>query len=211
MLSELVNEIRKLYQLEPVQFINNKLNEIQASIDWFANEFQVEKRMHQLWDLVRKKIATIAQTALQSDDKYREAKTKFIFDPDTGVMQLEQKLPMSWHAFNETPIFEEIPEYKAILDVHAFFGGSNYSIWNLYYEYKPYMDLDAWLPPFKSHSLLIGSRHYMTFDRRFISLNSKFEFIDSSQKPNQCSYLLAHDFFDSNFTLILEPTVRPDR
>jgi hypothetical protein len=38
--------------------------------------------------------------------RYREAKTKFIFDPESGNVELEQKLPMSWHAFNETPKFE---------------------------------------------------------------------------------------------------------
>lgn len=35
----------------------------------------------------------------------REPKTQFIFEPNDGVMILEQKLPMSWHAFNETPNF----------------------------------------------------------------------------------------------------------
>lgn len=38
--------------------------------------------------------------------RYREAKTKFIFDPESGNVEWEQKLPMSWHAFNETPKFE---------------------------------------------------------------------------------------------------------
>lgn len=148
-LVELIGELKKLYRLEAVQFIWQKLNEIQQRLDWFANEFQVEKRMHQLWEIIRNKISTIAQTALQTDDKYREAKTKFIFDPDIGIMELEQKLPMSWHAFNETPIFEEIGEYKTILDVQQFFNGNNLSLWSMFYEYKPYLDANAWLPPFK--------------------------------------------------------------
>lgn len=38
--------------------------------------------------------------------RYREAKTKFIFEPNDGVMYLEQKLPISWHAFNETPKYD---------------------------------------------------------------------------------------------------------
>jgi len=29
-----------------------------------------------------------------------------VFDPETGIVEFEQKLPMSWHAFNETPKFE---------------------------------------------------------------------------------------------------------
>lgn len=99
--------------------------------------------------MLKSKVAKFTQTALQADDHYREAKTNFIFDPHTGIMQLEQKLPMSWHAFNETPRFEEIPEYKLLMKVQEFFAGSNFSIWNLYYEYKPYTDPHSWLPPFK--------------------------------------------------------------
>lgn len=38
--------------------------------------------------------------------RHREAKTKFVFEPNDGIMLLEQKLPMSWHAFNETPNFK---------------------------------------------------------------------------------------------------------
>lgn len=47
----------------------------------------------------------------------------------------------------------------------------------------------------------------MTFDKKFVSLNSNFEIIQPDRKPQQCSYLLANDFFDRNFTLILESTI----
>lgn len=206
-ISELIGEIRQLYTLEPVQFLGDKLAEVQRSIEWFANEFQVERRLLQLWSIVRDKVTRFSQTALETDDKYREAKTKFVFDPDVGVLKLEQKLPMSWHAFNETPILEEIQEYRTLLDATSYFQGSNTSIWTLYYEYKQYLDPNTWLPPFKAHSLLIGSTHYMTFDRRFVSMNSPFAVIENNRKPNKCSYLLAHDFIDGNFSLLLEPSV----
>lgn len=206
-ISELIGEIRKLYKLEPVQFIGDKLAEIQRSIEWFANEFQVEKRLYQLWNIVRNKVARFSQTALETDDKYREAKTKFIFDPDVGLLELEQKLPMAWHAFNETPIIEEIQEYRTVLEMASWFQGSNVSIWTLYYQFQENKDPVTWLPPFHAHSLLVGSSHYMSFDKRFVSLNSRFATIDAAQKPNQCSYLLAHDFVDGNFTLLLEPSV----
>lgn len=121
--------------------------------EWLANEFQLQNRLQQLWTIVQRKISRYAQTALETDDKYREAKTKFIFDPDTGVMELEQKLPMSWHAFNETPKYEEIPELKMIADIQSMFNVNNYTFWNFYYDVKPYMDLYSWLPPFKCKCL----------------------------------------------------------
>lgn len=65
-------------------------------------------------------------------------------------MYLEQKLPMSWHAFNETPKFEEIPEYKMMNDIQGYFSMSKISFSNFYYNYKPYTDPSDWLPPFSS-------------------------------------------------------------
>lgn len=141
------------------------------------------------------------------DDKYREAKTHFIFDPNAGIMKLEQKLPMAWHAFNETPLFEEISELQVINKAFRLFNGVNISLVHfdiLQYYTNPYL----WLPPFKARSLLVGSRHYITFDKRFISLNHKYAFIDNNnQKPDHCSYLLANDFIDFNFTLTQEPSI----
>lgn len=78
---------------------------------------------------------------------------------------------------------------------------TNYDIWQYYTN--PYV----WMPPFKSRALLIGSRHYRTFDKRFISLNHKYAFVENGEKPDQCSYLLANDFVDFNFTLMQEPSM----
>lgn len=38
--------------------------------------------------------------------RYHKAKTKFLCNPEKGILELEQKLPFSWHAFNETPKYE---------------------------------------------------------------------------------------------------------
>lgn len=46
----------------------------------------------------------------------------------------------------------------------------------------------------------------MTFDKQFISMDMKYEIINPQNKPNQCSYLLARDFLDLNFTLAIEPS-----
>lgn len=48
----------------------------------------------------------------------------------------------------------------------------------------------------------------MTFDKKFVSMmNNRHYTIESSRKQNDCSYLLAHDFVDGNFTILLEPSV----
>lgn len=205
LINELMDEIKELRKHEPVQFVINRIDEWQQKLAWLAEEFQLDKRVHQLWHIILYKITSYEQTALQMDDKYREAKTKFVFDPNVGVIKLEQKLPMAWHAFNETPIFEEISELRVVTKVFRVFQGVNISVMPfdvLQYYTNPYV----WLPPFKARSLLVGSRHYITFDKRFISLNHKYKIINDNEKPDQCSYLLAHDFVDSNFTLAQEPS-----
>lgn len=204
--TELWEEIKQLQNLEYVQFILQRVYEVRSKAEWLAEEFQLEKRVRQLWRMVRNKLTRYAQTALQAENQYREAKTKFIFDPDRGILELEQKLPMSWHAFNETPKFDEIPEYKFITDVQDFFSGSNTTLWTMYYAMKPYTDTKMWLPPFKANSLLVGSRHYMSFDKRFVSMELRNHRIDS--ESNKCTYVLAHDFYNKTFTLLLEPMVR---
>ncbi|KAJ9580979.1 hypothetical protein L9F63_023840, partial [Diploptera punctata] len=85
----------------------------------------------------------------------------------------------------------EIPEYRMLNDLQNYFIASNTTFWTLYYEYKPYTEPSSWFPPFKAQAMIAGSQHFMTFDRRF------FEFEGS------CSYLLAQDFVDRNFSLVI--------
>jgi len=47
-----------------------------------------------------------SQTVLEAGGRHQNAKTKFVFDADKGIISLEQKLPMPWAAFNETPDFQ---------------------------------------------------------------------------------------------------------
>ena len=50
---------------------------------------------------------------------------------------------------------------------------------------------NAFLTSVSAEAMIAGSKHYMTFDRKF------FEFQGS------CSYLLAQDFVDKNFSLVI--------
>jgi hypothetical protein len=47
------------------------------------------------------------------------------------------------------------------------------------------------LSPVSAEAMIAGTQHFMTFDRKF------FEFQGS------CSYLLAQDFVDKNFSLVI--------
>lgn len=92
----------------------------------------------------------------------RVAKTNFIFDPREGIVLLEQKLPMPWHAFNRTPDFSEIAEYKMARDLIDTWVFSNSSLMSYYYLYKQYTNVYNLIPPFsgqyKNHCITIGYR-----------------------------------------------------
>ncbi|KAH8412988.1 hypothetical protein KR009_007324, partial [Drosophila setifemur] len=228
-LTEIWVEIKELEKIEQVQIVVQKYYEVLAKIEWVADELQLEYRLHQVYSLLSNKFRNYAMNALETADMYREAKTKFVFDPEVGIIDLEQKLPMSWHAFNETPRFEEIPEYQVLAKAQSFFSETNSSIVMKLYNMRTHLDPKTWLPPYycksldlvkemvfifnilyglPARALLIDSRHYMTFDQRYVGLNLNFEEFGSGRPNSQCSYLLAHDFFKRNFTLLLEPATK---
>lgn len=147
-LTDIWQEIKKLQKVKQVQLVISKYYEVVAKLEWIADELQLEYRIHQLYSLIRNKFRNIALNALETADKYREAKTKFIFDPEVGIIDLEQKLPMSWHAFNETPKFEEIEEYKTLAKVQNFLSETNSSIIMKLYNIRAQLDPKTWLPPY---------------------------------------------------------------
>lgn len=212
--ADIANEFKELQKVEAVREAVEHYEEIVAKITWLMNEFQLEKRVNMLVDIAKNKLTRITQNALQTEDVYREAKTKFIFDPDQGKIEWEQKLPMAWHAFNETPLFDEIPEYKMFNDVQSLiFSKKNNSIWNLYYGLKPLSEPQNFLPPFKSQALLIGSRYVITYDNSFVKFDEKqYGEIMPRRLPldEACSHLLAHDFVDNRFSFILKSFTRPN-
>ncbi|PNF28889.1 hypothetical protein B7P43_G03854 [Cryptotermes secundus] len=189
--NELIEEFKVLSKLPSINYAIQKAKELYSKVIWVYESLDLGTRMQMAIRMIHKKVTDITQTALQVENKYREAKTKFIFDPESGNVELEQKLPMSWHAFNETPKFEEIPEYRALNELQSYFVMSNFTFWNIFYKYRTLLDPACWLPPFKADAMIAGTQHFMTFDRKF------FEFQGS------CSYLLAQDFVDRNFSLVI--------
>ncbi|XP_066586148.1 uncharacterized protein Apoltp [Prorops nasuta] len=189
---EIISELKELKKLPSIHYALDKMNIVYDRAYYFYEYFGIQAKIEGAVRLVHSKLMDISQSALQAESRYREAKTKFIFDPHQGLMCLEQKLPMSWHAFNQTPEFQEIPEYRAISDMGNFFVTSNTTFWSLYYQYKPYTEPSNWLPPFKAQAMIIGSQHFTTFDGRH------FDFAGT------CSYLLARDFVHDTFAILLK-------
>lgn len=155
-LDEILTELKELKKLPSVKYTLDRIEQVYVKISELYEYFQVRSKIEATIRLIHSKLMDISQTALQAESRYREAKTKFIFDPNRGLMCFEQKLPMSWHAFNQTPEFQEIPEYRGITDMGSYFVTSNATFWSLYYQFKPYTEPSNWLPPFKGGILFIN-------------------------------------------------------
>ncbi|XP_058800590.1 uncharacterized protein LOC131669586 [Phymastichus coffea] len=189
---EIINELKELRKLPSVKYTVEKLEQAYERTIYLWQYFEVRVKLENGLRLLHAKLMDISQTALQAESRYREAKTKFIYDPNNGLMCLEQKLPMSWHAFNQTPEFQEIPEYRAIRDTGSYFAASNTTFWTLYYQFKPFTEPSNWLPPFRAQAMIVGSNHFRTFD------GYHFDF------AGNCTYLMARDFVHDHFAVLIK-------
>lgn len=155
-LTEIWEEVKQLQKIEQVDIVIRKYKEIVAQLEWISQELELDARLHKLYALILNKLNNYANNALETSDKYREAKTKFVFDPEAGIMDLEQKLPMSWHAFNETPRFEEIPELRVLAKIQNVLTTTNSSVIRYIYNLRQHLDPKTWLPPYYCEYKLNG-------------------------------------------------------
>ncbi|XP_054083621.1 apolipophorins [Zeugodacus cucurbitae] len=195
-IQEIYQEIKELEKVKQVQIVLKKFKEVSAEVELFVEEIKLKAHIHNLYLLFRNKLRTYGSNALEIANMYREAKTKFAFDPEKGAIDFEQKLPISWHTFNETPKFKEIPEYKFITQLQNTLT-TNTSILGHIYDLRSYLKVKTWFQPYYSRAYLIDSMFYITHDKRFVNLKSQY---------TNSSYILSHDFWNNTFTLTMDLT-----
>ncbi|KAI5644618.1 von willebrand factor type D domain-containing protein [Phthorimaea operculella] len=189
---EFKNTWQTFLQIEQVVYVREKCKEAYVRLKWWYDYFLIGEAFEEVWNILYAKVTDMAKTALQYEELHRTPKTNFIFDPRKGEILLEQKLPMSWHAFNRTPDFTEIAEYRAVHDFLEQWLTTNKSLWSYYYEIKPYLDLDNILPPFAGMAMMTGQGTLVTFDKRVITISEAGTF------------LLSKDYRQNNFTVLME-------
>lgn len=91
-------------------------------------------------------------------------------------------------------IFKRLPRFVTNIRFSAFNQLSSEPIFNindLIYLYRPYgFDPAEAIPPFKLHGELSDGAHIFTFDGRHMTF------------PGKCSYILARDFAEGNFSIV---------
>ncbi|CAB3225976.1 unnamed protein product [Arctia plantaginis] len=190
--AEFRNAWQDFLKIKQVVYVREKYQEAYVRLKWWYDYFLIGEALETVADILYAKVTDMAKTALQYEELHRTPKTNFIFDPRTGDITLEQKLPMSWHAFNRTPDFTEISEYRAVKTFMDDWLTTNKSIWSFYYDIRPYMDFNNLMPPFAGMAIMTGQGTLATFDKRVFTISEAGTF------------LLSKDYGHDNFTVLME-------
>lgn len=155
--------------------LENKLNELMQrmnSMNWPTMKAMLEQSLNEFiqWN--------------------RSRWTKF--DPQRGEYEFELYMPvdvpdLTW--LKQLDMSEYFSNMKKF--VGRYMPDEDASLMDTIYAYKPRSDARDWIPPFKTHASLVGSQHYVTFDKKF------YDF------AGDCSYLLARDFIDKTFSVVV--------
>lgn len=190
--AEFRNAWENFLKTKQVVYVREKYQEAYVRLKWWYDYFLIGEALETVGEILYAKLTDMSKTALQYEELHRTPKTNFIFDPRVGAILLEQKLPMSWHAFNRTPDFTEISEYRAVKDFMDEWLNTNKSIWSFYYDIRPYMDFDNLMPPFAGMAMMTGQGTLVTFDKRVFTISEAGTF------------LLTRDYRQDNFTVLME-------
>uniref|UniRef100_A0A1C9ZV19 Apolipophorin long isoform n=1 Tax=Uroteuthis edulis TaxID=55720 RepID=A0A1C9ZV19_9MOLL len=112
-----------------------------------------------------------------------------IFNPKRGEIMVEIRFGAAKYAYNHfMSSVEDIQ--RAVNKLSNLMPNTDLNVWDMYYMMKPSSDLDDYIPPFKAEASLFAGQHITTFDGRHFNYKGT------------CSYLLARDFVDGDFTVV---------
>jgi len=165
-------------------------------IQRFWEKYDVQK-MTRMWlkNLSKANWKNLQKQAMDALNEYLKLdRTRWTnYDPKNGRYTFELYVPFDLKELNKLPKFDMayyIRQAQRIMDDLSF--DEEWCVWDTIYKYMPAsLDVRDWIPPFKSHATIGGNQHFMTFDKRF------YEF------SGECSYLLARDFIDGYFSVVV--------
>ncbi|XP_052751003.1 uncharacterized protein LOC113509342 [Galleria mellonella] len=190
--AEFKNAWEVFLKTKQVVYVRDKYLEAYERLKWWYDYFMIGEVSYQVGEILYAKVTDLAKTALQYEELHRTPKTMFVFDPHGGRLVLEQKLPMSWHAFDRPPDFSEVAEYRALRGLLDDWLATNRSLWSYYYQLRPYMDLDNVVPPFAGMAMMTGQGTLVTYDKRVFTISQAGTF------------LLTRDYRQNKFTVLME-------
>lgn len=162
------------------QHVNDLTREITSNSNYgiFKEMYQQIKRQeqNQHWDEAWEDLKNFISQILLSND-YSDVAEIHEFDPERGEMVLRLNLPIDTHTVRQAwaAVKAEPQNYSYIDTINGLSAGIR----------------KDWIGPYAGHGMLVGSQHFVTFDKTFYDFAS------------ECSYLVARDFADGNFSIIV--------
>jgi len=152
-----------------------------------VNEF-IQKARSTTWPMIR------TQIHQAFEEKFKWSKNRLTSSPRTGEYSFEVYVPFD---APDAPTIRRLSVPMTVLSnlrgtLADYMPDSNFNLLDTISAYRPSSDVADWVPPFKTHASLTGPQHYVTFDRKL------YDFAGES-----CSYLLARDFVDKTFSVIV--------
>jgi hypothetical protein len=167
------------------------LQENREMFEYLGLQTQLQELMYKVhtmnWPMLK---AQIKQSVAQALQLNRNRWT--VWNPQTGEFAFEIYMPVDLPDLSLLRKLEGSKYFRYFYNIIArYMPDEDWTMMDTIYAYKPSSEVTEWVPPFKAHASLTGSQHYMTFDKTF------FEF------AGECSYLLARDFIDKTFSVIV--------
>uniref|UniRef100_L7LXU2 Putative microtubule associated complex n=1 Tax=Rhipicephalus pulchellus TaxID=72859 RepID=L7LXU2_RHIPC len=178
-----------------VQYVSQVTNNAIRKIREVSDRLGVHDMTAAVIDMAAKQIQdSIVEGFTDAIREYSNLRSglRYEFAPKRGLILAEMRLPAQKESLAQAFDVTSYPEFDRLVDAKDRFYdlGAN-SFWDAYYQYSRAADPQAWVPPFKARALVAGSQHYRTFD------GFHFEF------AGECSYLLAKDFLNDNFAVVI--------
>jgi hypothetical protein len=174
------------------EYFLRTLQENKWLYQWLGLEQKVDEFIQRVrattWPMIR------AQIKQSFEDKFKWSKNRMTSNPQRGEYSFEMYLPFD---APDTTTLKRLSVPVSVMSnlrgtISDYLPDSDWNLMDTINAYRPTSDVADWVPPFKTHASLTGPQHYVTFDRKF------YDFAGES-----CSYLLARDFVDKTFSVIV--------
>ena len=113
-------------------------------------------------------------------------------EPENGLLQYSQRLPIHWYEFNEIPKLLELfsPEMNSPepWDITDFYHRSRDAL----RDFEGMIHTRSIFPPFSSTAMLMGNKHIISFDGKVYDFNGV------------CKHLLVSDFSHQKFSITVQ-------
>uniref|UniRef100_T1J6R0 Vitellogenin domain-containing protein n=1 Tax=Strigamia maritima TaxID=126957 RepID=T1J6R0_STRMM len=170
---------------------------IYQKIKWFVDYHHLSsnwKRLPlRLYDLYK----SVTQRRGYQLNVRMDTRNKVLFLPSEGQIRTEQHLPMPWYSLTQIPKFQQLPEIRTIQWFWSTISSRRTTIWEKYYQYRPYFSPSTWLPPFPTFAAFASDYFFITLDGVHYAYTG------------ECVYVLAHDFAGGNLSLSVDFSSRP--